>query len=85
MCDVQGFPSDEGTVIFTDAALHVMKAEQCRNEDRQYGATNRGTQGIIDFISSHKCNKVCMALNLQKLKLCKPCKPSSKPASKPPT
>ena len=70
VCDVQGFPEEEGTCIFTDAAIHMMSNDTSgRPEDRQYGITNRGAQGIADFVGTHKCNKVCTALGLQKLKV----------------
>lgn len=70
VCDVQGFPEEEGCCIFTDAAIHLMNSNNSgRPEDRQYGITNRGAQGIADFCSTHKCNKVCFALGLQKLKV----------------
>jgi len=70
VCDVQGFPEEEGTCIFTDAAIHTMSNDNSgRPEDRPYGITNRGAQGIADFFATHKCNKVCTALGLQKLKV----------------
>ena len=45
-------------VVLTDPAIH------CTSDNRRYGDTNMGREGIDSFFKEHNCNHVCHALSL---------------------
>ena len=58
VCDIQGVKR-EHKVILTDPAIH------CKDV-LIYGDTNFGARGIRNFFKSHRCNKICTRMGLEK-------------------
>jgi len=60
VCDIQGVYNEEGRFPkfeLTDPAI-------CTKKKPRYGNTDLGVKGIRNFVSTHKCGKVCKALGL---------------------
>eukprot|EP00942_MAST-04A_sp_MAST-4A-sp1_P000797 g797.t1 len=56
VCDLQGVKGTKD-FQFTDPAIHSKK--------KKYGATDHGKKGQRRFFKTHKCNPLCLALNLE--------------------
>jgi len=52
ICDIQGVGD-----IYTDPQIHS-------HDGKGYGKGNLGHEGIIDFLESHQCNRICQFLHL---------------------
>ena len=58
MCDVQGVYSErERRFSLIDPVIHSQ-------ESKTYGRTDRGPEGVKDFLRSHECNTVCRLMGL---------------------
>jgi len=67
ICDLQGILNREGRhpkFQLTDPAI-CSKGGRRRN---RYGKTDLGMKGILNFIRTHKCNRVCKGLGLHSIK-----------------
>lgn len=62
VCDLQGVlsSSPRPQFEFTDPVVHFSSRTGRRNV---FGRTDRGWQGINDFLKTHKCSPLCDALN----------------------
>merc|ERR1712166_153618 len=69
ICDIQGVSTSKGD-LFTDPQIHSIDGiENGNTEDGTgYGPGNFGHQGIMKFIETHKCNKLCQQLGLPELR-----------------
>ena len=60
VCDLQGsYDKASSTFTLFDPVIHSELGERSL-----FGATDRGTKGISQFLDSHKCNAVCRMLRL---------------------
>ena len=49
---------EQSDYILTDPAIISLR-------EGQYGMTDMGPQGIVQFFDQHRCNKFCKAMNLK--------------------
>ena len=55
VCDLQGV-SEGGRLQLTDPVIHSLSDSTTTGK---YGRTDRGTNGIQDFLDTHQCNALC--------------------------
>ena len=77
VCDLQGFFTG-GRFVLVDPVIHSADACQpCSSPPTKdgrrdgagsrgggFGRTDRGEKGMLDFLSSHECNRLCRCLGL---------------------
>lgn len=62
VCDVQGtFSPEQNCFHWSDPVVHSDLAGQTKTN---FGRTDRGETGILDFFKTHKCNPLCRLLSL---------------------
>jgi hypothetical protein len=60
ICDLQGwFSTTRKTFVFIDPVIHSISSKKGK-----YGRTDRGQNGVEDFLRTHKCSNVCRGLGL---------------------
>ena len=73
VCDLQGvYDHERNTFRLTDPVIHTVHGRTHNrktdsddsNDVEDFGRTDRGRRGIVDFFRSHKCTALCRALRL---------------------
>lgn len=60
ICDLQGvYDRSKKRLQLTDPVIHYHDNETGKGAGSSYGRTDRGAQGITDFLDTHECNPLC--------------------------
>jgi hypothetical protein len=69
ICDLQGILNTDRKPFpvfeLTDPVIHSNRTDSCKK--REFGRTDRGLDGILDFFKTHECSDLCRMLQSRRL------------------